>query len=205
MAHQLAHHRDRIGYWHGRHGRLRRPHRRPTGRPRPRRRLRASCSGMRSDGHLRNPVGRPDLTTAFAVPGANAACAFHHAGGHGACRVLLPCNLPATTESAGTGNCLHTSHFPDAQFFAICEASVHDAACSSAGASRRWRNGSAPPSTRSAQPVSLTEAGVAFRSLAEEVVRQLYQGREEIHPPPHVASAIKGRRYRQLRRELFPR
>src|SRR6266404_5853308 len=34
---------------------------------------------------------------------------------------------------------------------------------------------------RSAQPVGLTGAGANFRSLAEEVVRQLYQGREEIH------------------------
>src|SRR5882724_11474529 len=58
---------------------------------------------------------------------------------------------------------------------------------------------------RSAQPVSLTEAGVAFRSLAEEVVRQLYQGREEIHlASVHVASAIKVAATHSLSLTFFP-
>ena len=58
---------------------------------------------------------------------------------------------------------------------------------------------------RSAQPVSLTEAGIAFRSLAEEVVRQLYQGREEIHlASVHVASAIKVAATHSLSLTFFP-
>ena len=59
---------------------------------------------------------------------------------------------------------------------------------------------------RSAQPVSLTEAGASFRSLAEEVVRQLYQGREEIHlASVNVASAIKVAATHSLSLTFFPR
>ena len=59
---------------------------------------------------------------------------------------------------------------------------------------------------RSAQPVALTEAGLSFRSLAEEVVRQLYQGREEIHlASVHVASAVKVAATHSLSLTFFPR
>jgi LysR family transcriptional regulator, hypochlorite-specific transcription factor HypT len=59
---------------------------------------------------------------------------------------------------------------------------------------------------RSAQPVALTEAGVSFRNLAEEIVRQLYQGREEIHlASVHVASAIKMAATHSLSLTFFPR
>jgi len=59
---------------------------------------------------------------------------------------------------------------------------------------------------RSAQPVALTEAGASFRSLAEEIVRQLYQGREEIHlASVHVASAIKVAATHSLSLTFFPR
>jgi DNA-binding transcriptional LysR family regulator len=59
---------------------------------------------------------------------------------------------------------------------------------------------------RSAQPAALTEAGSAFRSLAEEVVRQLYQGREEIHlASVNVASAIKVAATHSLSLTFFPR
>jgi DNA-binding transcriptional LysR family regulator len=59
---------------------------------------------------------------------------------------------------------------------------------------------------RSAQPVALTEAGASFRSLAEEVVRQLYQGREEIHlASVHVASAVKVAATHSLSLTFFPR
>ena len=59
---------------------------------------------------------------------------------------------------------------------------------------------------RSAQPVGLTEAGANFRSLAEEVVRQLYQGREEIHlASVNVASAIKVTATHSLSLTFFPR
>jgi LysR family transcriptional regulator, hypochlorite-specific transcription factor HypT len=59
---------------------------------------------------------------------------------------------------------------------------------------------------RSAQPVALTEAGANFRSLAEEVVRQLYQGREEIHlASVNVASAIKVAATHSLSLTFFPR
>jgi LysR family transcriptional regulator, hypochlorite-specific transcription factor HypT len=59
---------------------------------------------------------------------------------------------------------------------------------------------------RSAQPVGLTEAGAAFRSLAEEIVRLLYQGREEIHlASVNVASAIKVSATHSLSLTFFPR
>ena len=59
---------------------------------------------------------------------------------------------------------------------------------------------------RSAQPVGLTEAGATFRSLAEEIVRQLYQGREEIHlASVHEASAIKVAATHSLSLTFFPR
>src|SRR5260370_22037931 len=59
---------------------------------------------------------------------------------------------------------------------------------------------------RSVQPVGLTEAGANFRSLAEEVVRQLYQGREEIHlASVNVASAIKVTATHSLSLTFFPR
>ena len=58
---------------------------------------------------------------------------------------------------------------------------------------------------RSAQPIALTEAGVSFRSLAEEVVRQLYQCREEIHLASiHVASAVKFTATHSLSLTFFP-
>jgi LysR family transcriptional regulator, hypochlorite-specific transcription factor HypT len=59
---------------------------------------------------------------------------------------------------------------------------------------------------RSAQPVVLTEAGVAFRRLAEEVVRQLYQGREEIQlASVNVANAVKVAATHSLSLTFFPR
>jgi len=59
---------------------------------------------------------------------------------------------------------------------------------------------------RSAQPVALTEAGASFRDLAGEIVRQLYQGREEIHSASvHVASAIKVAATHSLSLTFFPR
>jgi DNA-binding transcriptional LysR family regulator len=59
---------------------------------------------------------------------------------------------------------------------------------------------------RSAQPVALTEAGASFRSLAEEIVRLLYQGREEIHlASVNVASAIKVAATHSLSLTFFPR
>jgi DNA-binding transcriptional LysR family regulator len=59
---------------------------------------------------------------------------------------------------------------------------------------------------RSAQPAALTEAGASFRSLAEELVRLLYQGREEIHlASVNVASAIKVTATHSLSLTFFPR
>jgi LysR family transcriptional regulator, hypochlorite-specific transcription factor HypT len=59
---------------------------------------------------------------------------------------------------------------------------------------------------RSAQPVALTEAGASFRSLAEEVVRLLYQGREEIHlASVNVANAVKVAATHSLSLTFFPR
>ncbi len=59
---------------------------------------------------------------------------------------------------------------------------------------------------RSAQPVALTEAGTSFRSLAEETVRLLYQGREEIHQASlNEASAIKVAATHSLSLTFFPR
>jgi DNA-binding transcriptional LysR family regulator len=59
---------------------------------------------------------------------------------------------------------------------------------------------------RSAQPVALTDAGASFRSLAEEVVRLLYQGREEIHlAAVNVASAVKVAATHSLSLAFFPR
>ena len=58
---------------------------------------------------------------------------------------------------------------------------------------------------RSAQPVALTEAGASFRNLAEETVRLLYQGREEIHlASVHEASAIKVAATHSLSLTFFP-
>lgn len=59
---------------------------------------------------------------------------------------------------------------------------------------------------RSAQPVSLTAAGRQFRGVAEEVVRRLYQGREEIRfAAASAARAVKFAATHSLSLTFFPR
>jgi DNA-binding transcriptional LysR family regulator len=64
----------------------------------------------------------------------------------------------------------------------------------------------APLFDRSAQPVALTDAGEQFRAVAEEVVRELYQGREEIRQASSgVEAAIKFVATHSLSLTFFPR
>lgn len=63
----------------------------------------------------------------------------------------------------------------------------------------------APLFDRSAQPIALTEAGEQFRPVAEEVVRRLYQGREEVRLGlTAAASAIKFIATHSLSLTFFP-
>ena len=64
----------------------------------------------------------------------------------------------------------------------------------------------APLFDRSAQPVALTEAGEQFRSVAEEVVRELYQGREETRRSTSgVEAALRFVATHSLSLTFFPR
>ena len=64
----------------------------------------------------------------------------------------------------------------------------------------------APLFERAGQPVSLTEAGKQFRGVAEEIVRRLYQGREEVRfGSANAAGVVKFAATHSLSLTFFPR